>query len=121
MGGLSGWGFVQPINEMQDGQAGVVKEHARSGKAHHLADLFAPVGLVAMDGALGTGGLVCPIGTALDAAVGISRQIQAIEAQAGVVGLVMSVAVERDHLADGLLRTVQTVIDHHFLDCGVVL
>jgi len=37
---------------------GVVQQHARAGKAHHLADLRTHGWLVAMHGAFGTSGFI---------------------------------------------------------------
>ena len=41
---------------MPDGKPGIIPEHAWTGIAHHLPDLFAHIGFVAMYGAILAGG-----------------------------------------------------------------
>ncbi len=56
--------------------------HARSGVAHHGSDARAHVGLEAVDGASGTGGLLIPEGASFDAPAGVVEELGAVPAEA---------------------------------------
>lgn len=48
--------FGQAVEQVQDRQPGMGKQHTRTSKAHHPPDLFAAVMRIAMHRAAGAGG-----------------------------------------------------------------
>ena len=49
---------MEPVDEVEDGQNGVMKEHAGARIAHDCADFSLTIGLVAVYRAIGTGGFI---------------------------------------------------------------
>jgi len=79
-----------------------MQQHARAGKAHHLADLRTHGWLIAMHRALGAGGFIRQEGATGNARLGVSQELGAIWAEAALC-VMLRVAIERDHLSDGAL------------------
>jgi len=79
-----------------------MQQHARAGKAHHLADLRTHGWLIAMHRALGAGGFIGQEGATGNARLGISRKLSALWAEA-TLRVVLCVAIQRDHLRNGAL------------------
>lgn len=79
---------------MSDRKPGIVPEYARAGIAHHLPDLFAHIGLVAMYGAI----FACRFPVSVRASVKPLECVflQGIALSAGQ-SMMMSTAVNRDH------------------------
>jgi hypothetical protein len=57
-----------------------MQQHARAGKAHHLADLRTHGWLIAMHRALGAGGFIRQEGATGNARLGISFELSALGA-----------------------------------------
>jgi hypothetical protein len=95
---------------MQDSQVRVVEEHAWSGRAHDLADLFSYKRFVTMRGALGAGRFTCPKGIALDALDGVFRQGLTVSANPVNRSGVMCAAEEGNHFPYRLALTVEPFI-----------
>ena len=79
-----------------------MQQHARAGKAHHLADLCTHPGLVAMHWTLGASGLLGQEDAVGNARLGVSQELSAIWAEAALC-VMLRVAIEGDHLSDGAL------------------
>ena len=79
----------------------VAEHHARAGVAHHGADLLPPGGLVAVDRALGAGGLVLLERALRQPQAGVAQQLGAVGAQHRATRAVLALAVDADHRLDG--------------------
>ncbi len=79
-----------------------MQQHARAGKAHHLADLRTHCRLVTMHRTLGASGLLGQEDAVDNARLGVSRELSALRAKAAL-RVVLRMAIERDHLSDGAL------------------
>lgn len=111
-------GLAPAIEQMTDGQPGVAQQHAGATPAHHLLDLFAHRRCVAVDVAVGAGGLVTVAVTAAgEPLVGEIPQLATVTA----VGILMVVqAVEADHGTDCPLLAHQSGVNRRrFAGAGV--
>ena len=88
----------------------MLTQHARTSVPHDRSDLFAPEVLIAMDGTLGTDGLLCAESAALEPEGGIIQKLPALRAKAGT-DLVVAPAVTADHCGHGLEFPGETLGD----------
>ena len=95
---------------MGDRQQRMVDQHARPGEAHHLAHLLAHRRFITVHSAFRTGGFIGLERTALDALLGVIRQLLAGGTQTGRIRGVFFSAVNLDHKPDGLPFTLQPVL-----------
>ena len=87
---------------MKGSQPGVVEKHTRTGKAHYFFYPGSHRFAVAVDGAFGTGRFLLLIGAAMQALLGVLKELLALRAKFLFSGAVEVVAVETDHGRDGL-------------------
>jgi hypothetical protein len=78
----------------------MAEEHARARVSHHLADALAHLGLIAMDGAVGAGGLFVAKRAAVQAALGVTSQLVTAWAKRRSTTM-LTAAVDLNHGADG--------------------
>ncbi len=83
----------QAVQRVVKGQQRMLPEHTRTGIAHHHAHLFAAVPLVAMNGALGAGGLFSTKPAALQTEVRVIEQPAAFRAWFGLVMVIPAIDV----------------------------
>ena len=79
-GAAKGLRYPSAIDEVASGQDRVPPDHPGAGMAHDGTDLFPHVGPVAMDGAVGAGGLFRPEGTFVETLYGVGEKPLAIAA-----------------------------------------
>ena len=104
---------------MFNAQNRVLKHNTRSAEAHDPCRLFAHLGLIAVDSALGAHGLLLSEGAAGKALSGVLIKRFTLFAQP-LFRAVMRVAVVGDHEADrvgflfkrAFLKTLHTVVGH---------
>ncbi len=102
------------LRHMPHGGYGMVKQHARTGKAHHFFDLFAHLRLIAMHRTVGAKGLCFHERTAVGALMGVGFQCAALVAQLALRRFVLLSAIERDHIGHHVLFPLTFVFK-----CGV--
>jgi len=109
-----GWRwFGETVEHMKDGQPGMVEEHTGVGNFFYFGShRFA----VAVDGAFGTDRFLFLIGTAMQALLGVLKELLALRAKFLFSGAVEVVAVEANHGRDGLGFAAESRL---FLEEGV--
>ena len=93
---------------MAQAQNRMLPKHARTGVTHHRSDLFAPGGLITVDRAFDTNGLLQPKTAAVEPHGGIIQQLLALRTK-GWPGRVMIPAINGDHRRNGLPFPDQTL------------
>ena len=79
-----------------------MQQHARAGKAHHLADLRTHGWLIAMHRAFGASGFIGQEGATGNARLSVRQKLGALWAEPAL-RVMLCVAIQRDHLSDGAL------------------
>ena len=81
--------------------------HPRAGKPHDYTRHFALSGFIAMDGAIGTSGLVRTVGTLLKPPFGILHQFRTLGTKAGTFPVaVMVITIDTRHAYQSLVLTL---------------
>ncbi len=94
-------GLAVAIQDMAQGEDRMAPEHFGTGIAHDDANLFAALGLIAVDGTMRAGGFFGPKPAALEAEGGVIQQTAALGAKFSR-GAMMILAIAGDHGGDRL-------------------
>jgi hypothetical protein len=104
------------------GENGVVRCHPRAGKAHDVGDLVPELGLVAVDGTLGAGGLIGAVRAAIDTTQGVGVEIPTVGTRHR--NAVMAGSAEyMDHRLDRTLLTpgpAGSIVSHATKMTGII-
>ena len=83
------------MHQMPDGHDGMMKDHARSGIAHHVFDALAHLGFVAVHRAVLAGGFVITEGAFFQAVICVFPELGTFLTER--IGGVILAAVQADH------------------------
>lgn len=99
-GSTLGVSSAQAVDQVEEGEDGVGKEHARPGVAHHRPDLITFAGRIAVNRACGAGGFVLLERAMVQPFSGIGKKFAAFLARNGLAVVVISTE-SMDHGCNG--------------------
>lgn len=111
------WGWLtKAVEHVKDCKPGMVKDHAWAGKTHDFFHARAQWFAIAMDRAFCAGRFPFLIRAAIEALLGILKELFALRAKLVALGMMEVMTVEADHGGDGLEFAVEsgTVLEEVF-------
>ena len=99
--------FSHLVEKVRDGAKGVFPGHSGTRKTHDVLSFLTLDGFVAMNRAIGAGGLVRAVRAFLEAFACVTHQFTAIRAQTVCISAVMMVTINPGHADQRFMFTLQ--------------